>query len=286
MSGGRVPVNRIIRFSSVDGPGNRSVVFLQGCNYNCLYCHNPETRTLCVNCGDCVAVCPAAALSFAGDGSARRVVYDVSKCVFCDACIRTCTHDASPRIRMMSAEEAFVEVSAQVPYIRGVTVSGGECTLYPDFLTELGTLCKKAHLTMLLDTNGTLDFAAHPDLLAVTDGVMLDIKAFDPAVHLRLTGADNREVLRRMIFLAERGKLTEVRTVVVPDAMDARNTVKETARQLAPYLDRGAITYKIIAFRPQGVRDAYKTLQTPNGDAMRKLSDIAKEEGMDRVILV
>jgi len=36
-------VNRIIPFSSVDGPGNRTAIFLQGCNFNCSYCHNPET---------------------------------------------------------------------------------------------------------------------------------------------------------------------------------------------------------------------------------------------------
>ena len=42
-AGGRVPVNKIIPFSSVDGPGNRTAVFVQGCNFNCHYCHNPET---------------------------------------------------------------------------------------------------------------------------------------------------------------------------------------------------------------------------------------------------
>ncbi len=36
-------INKIINFSSVDGPGNRLVVFAQGCNLNCIYCHNPET---------------------------------------------------------------------------------------------------------------------------------------------------------------------------------------------------------------------------------------------------
>ena len=58
----RVPVNRILPFSSVDGPGNRTVVFLQGCGFDCKYCHNPETRNLCISCGDCVGKCPAHAI--------------------------------------------------------------------------------------------------------------------------------------------------------------------------------------------------------------------------------
>jgi pyruvate-formate lyase-activating enzyme len=57
------PVNKIIPFSSVDGPGNRTAVFLQGCNFDCKYCHNPETRNLCVNCMACVSKCPTGALS-------------------------------------------------------------------------------------------------------------------------------------------------------------------------------------------------------------------------------
>ena len=64
-------VNRIIPFSSVDGPGNRTAVFLQGCNINCKYCHNPETRGLCQNCGVCVEQCPEGALSAEG-GHVRR----------------------------------------------------------------------------------------------------------------------------------------------------------------------------------------------------------------------
>ncbi|MCI7575162.1 MAG: 4Fe-4S cluster-binding domain-containing protein, partial [Clostridiales bacterium] len=44
-------VNRIIPFSCVDGPGNRTAVFLQGCNFDCKYCHNPETIASCVHCG-------------------------------------------------------------------------------------------------------------------------------------------------------------------------------------------------------------------------------------------
>ncbi len=63
-------VNRIIPFSSVDGPGNRTAVFLQGCNIDCRYCHNPETRGFCRNCGVCADSCPAGALSME-DGKIR-----------------------------------------------------------------------------------------------------------------------------------------------------------------------------------------------------------------------
>ena len=65
----KAPVNKIIPFSSVDGFGNRTAVFLQGCNQNCLYCHNPETIHMCKNCGACVNTCPAGALMMETEGS-------------------------------------------------------------------------------------------------------------------------------------------------------------------------------------------------------------------------
>ena len=95
-------INRIIPFSSVDGPGNRTAIFLQGCNINCKYCHNPETRKMCVQCGTCVKNCPAGALSFDADG---KVAFDPAKCVQCDTCIHVCPNDSSPRTCEMTPEE-------------------------------------------------------------------------------------------------------------------------------------------------------------------------------------
>ena len=330
-----VPVNKIISFSAVDGPGNRTSVFLQGCNFNCRYCHNPETRALCIACGDCVPLCPAGALTLeedtgtpvtesgdlraasapapeedtgapvteSGDLRAssapapeeneperpgqqrRRVHFDPAKCVACDTCIRTCRHDASPRIRWMDAPAVMAQIRRSMPYIRGVTVSGGECTAHPRFLRELFTLCREAGLTTLIDSNGTLAFAGEEELMAVTDGVMLDVKAFGAEDHRTVTGQDNRQVLENAVFLARAGKLTEVRTVVVPELFDVRESVRRTAALLAPYLTVAPIRCKIIAYRPMGVREAYSHYQVPGAALLNELADIARAEGLKEIVI-
>ena len=105
---------------------------------------------------------------------AKRCYGMRKKCVSCDRCIAVCPNYASPKIREMSAEEVFEEVSGNLPFIRGITVSGGECCLYPEFLKELFGLCKEAGLSCLIDSNGMVDFSLYPELLELSDGVMLD----------------------------------------------------------------------------------------------------------------
>lgn len=273
------PVNKIIRFSSVDGPGNRTAVFLQGCNFNCTYCHNPETRALCCNCGICVDACPASALSM----SEGHVIYDVSRCTLCDTCIHLCPHDASPRILWQTPAETFHEIQKQIPFIRGITVSGGECTLYPSFLRELFILCREAGLTTLIDSNGSFDFSSDPALLSVTDGVMLDIKAYDCSDHLSVTGCSNETVLKNAVFLASVEKLTEVRTVAVPELFDVKATVSQTGLLLKPYLP---IRYKLITYRPFGVREAYAHYEAPSDRLLQECADILQNLGWKDIVIL
>lgn len=277
-----VPVNRIIPFSAVDGPGNRTAVFLQGCNIDCKYCHNPETRALCINCGVCVLKCPAGALRMV-DG---KVQFEPSKCVACDTCIQICTHSASPRIRWMSVDEVIAEIRKQMPFIRGITVSGGECTLYPEFLTALFTECKKLGLHTLIDTNGMVDLSVYPELLKVTDGVMLDIKAFYEEDHIAVTGYANSQVLQNAVFLAKCGKLYEIRTVVVRELFEAEKVIESIAGYLRPYMDIGKLRYKLIAYRPFGVREQYKQYESPDVSYMEQLKDIAIQAGFQDVIII
>lgn len=278
------PVNRLLTSSLVDGDGNRAAVFFQGCQFRCRYCHNPETMALCSNCGACVEVCPASALS-TKDG---RVRWDRARCVECDSCIHACPHDASPRVRWMTPEQVLREIEGCVPFVRGVTCSGGECTLYADFMTELFLGVKKLGLSCLIDSNGFVDLSRpeYSRLMALCDGVMLDIKAADPAIHRALTGQDNATVLRNAVWLAEQGKLPEIRTVVTATLLDNAGTVDTITKMLSPYLSRGPIRYRITGFRPFGVRPAYRDMGAPPREELERLAGMARDNGFTDVVVV
>ena len=279
----RAVVNRIIPFSSVDGPGNRTAVFFQGCNINCRYCHNPETRAMCAGCGTCVRNCPEGALAF---GSGGQILYYPEKCVQCDTCIHVCPHDSSPRTQVMTPDDVEEKVRKQIPFIRGISVSGGECMLRPAFLTELFRLAKADGLGTLIDSNGTIPCWEYPKLMDVSDGVMLDIKAFDTRDHEHVTGSPNDIVLENAVWLAGHSKLYEVRAVIVPDLYDGEKSVRGIAEYLAPYLSINDIRIKVIAYRPMGVREEYSHYQVPTQDYLSYLADIFHEHGFSHVTII
>ena len=86
-----VPINKIVPSSFVDGPGNRTSIFLQACNLACDYCHNPETQRMCIYCGICVKHCPAGALYVSEED---KVIWKEEICRQCDTCIKVCPHYA------------------------------------------------------------------------------------------------------------------------------------------------------------------------------------------------
>jgi len=273
-------VNKIIPFSAVDGPGNRTAIFLQGCNFNCLYCHNPETINICNNCGICVNVCPIQCLTMENG----TVCWDKEKCIGCDSCLKACKNCSSPKISHMTVEEVIRAVEKMRPFISGITISGGECMLQKDFVIELCEKVKKLGLTAFIDSNGSVPFYGDDRLIRAIDMVMLDVKSYDEEEHRMLTGQSNETVLKNMEYLASINKLYEIRTVIVPDILNNERNVDCISRKLAELNPN--IKYKLIKYRPLGVRTEIIKSSIPSDDLMEKLKDIAEKNGCKDVIII
>ena len=277
----KAPVNRIIPFSNVDGPGNRTSIFFQGCPFNCLFCHNPETIHLCKNCGLCVETCPAGALSVYG-GTVR---WDSAKCVQCDTCIKLCPHDASPKIRWMTVEDVLKEVRRAAAYTEGITTSGGECTLQNEFLIELFTEVHRLGKSCLIDSNGSFDFEADPRVLAVSEGVMLDVKAAEKTWSNELISYPQDVILKNLDYLLTVGKLYEVRSLIFP-GRDREN--EETVRYVAGKI-KDRCYYKIIRYRPYGVRERYRKMLgefETDADYAERFAKLARSLGAEKAYVV
>ncbi|WP_300384633.1 YjjW family glycine radical enzyme activase [Clostridium sp.] len=273
------PINRIIPYSVVDGPGNRTSIFLQGCNIRCAYCHNPETQNTCCNCGICIDVCKSSALSLV-DG---KVIWDEEKCTMCDSCINICPHNASPKIKMMTSEELFMEVKKNIPFIRGITVSGGECTLHPEFLLELFTLAKAEKLTCLIDSNGMVDFTLYPELLKKCDGVMLDVKAWNLSIYKKLTGFGNDIVKKNLKLLSDKNKIEELRIVCMPNEVDAEDVIQGITQIIGEKVADTKL--KLIKFRHYGVKGKLENIKSPDDEYMDNLHQKAIKAGFKKIIL-
>ncbi len=277
----RAIINKILPYSVVDGPGNRAVIFFQQCNLQCVYCHNPETQRLCMNCGECITVCPENALRSVNG----KVVWDQEKCRNCDACIQHCQNFSSPKVMVLTPEQVISRVKQSKPFIRGLTTSGGECSLYAEFLQELFILAKAEGLSCLMDCNGMVRLSDFPFLMEVCDGVMLDVKAWDPIVHKKLTGKENKNVKETLLYLAEIKKLTEVRVVILPGIVDAFAVINGIVEMLGKNQIKD-LNLKLIRFRSFGVRGRFVDFPAPSIEVMRRLEQHAREKGFEQVTIV
>ena len=185
----------------------------------------------------------------------------------------------------MSIKDILDYAAPRRKQIRGITCSGGECTLHAEFLTELFPILRFQKLSCLIETNGSADFQNLSELLDSCSGVMLDIKAADPAKHEELTGWSNEQVFRNADFLARIGKLAEVRTLVTEIDYGAEETIIKTANLIRPYIKKHDIAYRLIPFRVFGVRREFRSLGIPGQKKMESLRTLARSCGFTRVFI-
>lgn len=286
-----------------DGPGIRSVVFVKGCPLSCAWCHNPESQRTsaelsfdareCVGCGTCIDTCPQGALSTNTPG-----LIDRSRCTSCFACAEACPSGALSRMgEDLSIDEIVRRCLRDKPYFDssggGVTISGGEPTMFPEFTGELLRRLKEEGIHTLVETCGLFNFETFSThILPHTDMFFFDLKIFDSTAHKQHCGVPNGQILDNFTRLAALdGPFTLLpRTPLIPHITATR----ENITALADFLhDRGITRSSLLAYNPTwhdkcdriGHEDplstdpAHATWMSP--ETIKELEDIYRERGIE-----
>lgn len=174
-------VHSIQSLGTVDGPGVRFVVFLQGCNLRCKCCHNPDTWNF------------SGGREYTAGGIVEKAV---------------------------RYKEYFGQKG-------GITLSGGEPLLQPQFVYEVFSLCKENGVNTCLDTSGSIFNEDIKKALSVTDRVLLDIKYTENNLYSDNVGCKLDTVLEFLEYLNVQNIPTILRQVIIPTINDNDENIKK-----------------------------------------------------------
>ena len=256
----RALIFNIQKFSLHDGPGIRTTVFIKGCPLRCRWCANPESqsarmqllydRAKCLLCGRCEAGCPAQAIRLTPDG----VRIDEDACAQCGQCAASCPGDAlsvegkpmtvNEVLRVCMQDQMFYEESGG-----GVTLSGGEPLVHPEFALALLTALRQKGVHTALETTGCVAPEVFERVTAQADLLLFDVKHPDAERHRWGTGVDNGTILANLRRAVAAGKAVLPRIPVIPGF----NNSIDAARQFAALLNGvGAKRVQLLPFHQFG----------------------------------
>ena len=247
-------VTEIQRFSVQDGPGIRTTIFLKGCPLKCPWCHNPEAQSTgqevyfhparCVSCGRCVDVCPSGSCRLARCDDGRQVLnFDRSQCQRCMKCTEVCLTDARETTgQEMKIDEVLKEALSDQPFYRnsggGVTISGGDPLLFPDYVRELTVRLKAAGVHVAIETSCfSKRWSDIEALLESVDLFIIDLKTLNPEKHIEVIGWPLDLICRNIDGLIRNQARVRIHLPVIPMFNDSKEDFDKYINFLRKYAD-------------------------------------------------
>lgn len=232
------------KYAINDGPGIRIAIFFKGCPLNCRWCHNPESISTkiqkmyspekCIGCNACVMACPEEACTLTPNG----ITTDRERCTGCGICADICPTRATEMSGRLCTVEELAEVVEKERIFfdqsgGGVTISGGEPLLQPEFLIALLDELGSRSIHRAVDTTGFVKSETMLEVAKRTELFLYDLKLMDSERHKKWTGVDNTRILSNLKLLAETGTLINIRIPLVKGVNDDDENLKETAAFVA-----------------------------------------------------
>ena len=284
------------RLSVNDGEGIRTTVFFKGCALRCQWCANPESWAFdaqlmffphkCTGCGNCVTVCKQEANVRNNDGAINFIS---SNCINCGECLACCPADA----RQVMGEELTIDaVMTQLKkdyifYLEsggGVTFSGGEPFLHPEYLRLLNARCHQLGINTAVESCAYFDFAACQDIIANIDQLFFDLKIMDSAKHKQYTGVTNERILANIEAASKINDNIIVRVPVITGVNDSDENMSALAKFL---LAKTSITrVELLPYHKLGLEKMTAlgmpavVFETPSEAKMEELNSLLVREGM------
>ena len=229
----------IARMTLHNGPGIRTLILFKACPLRCLWCSTPEGQKeepeiavfpdKCIHCDQCVPVCPFNAIHLTHD----TIRIDRSQCDSCGRCADICHPEAIRLLgRRMTVEELVQEAKKDKVFYKhsggGVTLSGGEPLLDPDFILGLLQALKERGIGVGVDTCGHVPWTAIEPVLPYINFFLWDIKHMDSQKHREFTGVSNELILENARSVSDRNIPLYIRVPVIPGYNDSEENIRAT----------------------------------------------------------
>jgi pyruvate formate lyase activating enzyme len=231
----------ITRMTVHNGPGIRTLILFKGCPLHCLWCSTPESQSTrpeiavfsdkCIHCNECLAACPAGAIRL----NENSVNIDRTACDGCGTCVSACNAEALRLLgKPMTVAELVAEARKDTVAFKhsrgGVTLSGGEPLLQPDFTVALVQALAETGISVGVDTCGYVPRATIERVLPYVDFFLWDVKLVDERRHRDLTGVSNRRILENLRFVSLQGVPVYVRIPLIPGYTDRQKDLEAACR--------------------------------------------------------